>query len=181
MAVRDESLIAYFGIHRTNGNDGYVGGILVINDKGIPRDIRFTHPISPNAAQRTLYGNTLEPHIFVELIGSQLVSALAVSPLCCVVEDASLLDLSEHVALPIVHIEPANAPRASNGRSEGAYRLDSGISGDRPVNIKVVQATDEEVIRDILSRISAHHDLLEPFDRIATAVELLPSMDSDFA
>ena len=181
MNVRDESLIAYFGIHKTTGNDGYIGGVLVINDEGIPRDFRFTHPISPNAVQRALYGDTLKPHIFVELIGSQLVGALTLSPFCVVVKDASLLDLHEHVALPIAYIEPTRASRASNGRSEGAHRLDSGISGGRPVNVRMARTADAEAVREALSRFSAKVDLMEPFDRITTAVELLPSIDSDFA
>lgn len=181
MTNQEKHLIAYLGIRKTKDDGGYIGGLLIINDRGIPRDFRCTSPLRPNVTQRALYGDTLESHISVELLGLQLLDAITLPTLCCVVEDSVLLELRERVDLPIVHIEQSRESDSSNGGSNGRFRLESSISGVQPVTIRTYQKADYEAVGKTLGNAFGRIDLLEPFDRITSAIDILSVRDDSFA
>ena len=125
--------IAYFAVHRTQDNLGYIGGLLVINDRGVPQEFRCTAPIRPTNVQKALYGETLEPYMFSELIGPPLVKSLNAMPYCCVVETQKLLEMRERVDLPVIHLEKYGEALSADARSTEQNRLDSENHGFQPI------------------------------------------------
>ena len=76
-----EVTLAYFTVRRTQDQEGYIGAILVIDNHGIPKEFRCTHPIRPTVVQKALYGNNLESQISFELCGKPLIGELT-NPMC---------------------------------------------------------------------------------------------------
>ena len=46
----------------TSTNLGYLGAILVSDEKGFPLEFQYTDPILPTKLQKVLYGNSLEKY-----------------------------------------------------------------------------------------------------------------------
>jgi hypothetical protein len=53
----------------------YLGGILVVDKKGIPLEFKYVEPIRPSRLQAVLYGNTIDRYIRVESVGIPLIES----------------------------------------------------------------------------------------------------------
>ena len=189
MADHKQILVAFLAVRPTQDGEGYLGGLLVTDETGIPQEFRCTHPLRPTAPQKALYGDTLEPHIFNQLVGVPLIRASTTSPVFCCVEEPILLQLADDVHLPIVHLQRLGEVLAvddfqSDG-SSGAQqprRIDSERGGFQPISANFGRGhePDLETILDDLQRVFNQIDLLEPFDRITTAINALVERDPRF-
>ena len=177
---RNDTLIAYFAVH-TNG-EGYIGAMIVIDDKGVPQEFRCTLPVRPTNAQKALYGSTLQPHVFNELIGSPLAAALSTRPKCYIVANTMLLELREYTDTPVVHFEKYGESLSPDADADAQHRLDSSIGGFQPITVITHRdyATDYESVRHQLEDIFNRIDLSEPFERIKTAINVLVARDDRF-
>src|SRR5262245_22712459 len=72
---------------------GYIGGYLIANAWGRPLEFRVSNPVQPSRAQQILYGDTLRPYIFAELIGKTLVGNTATSVEIIITHCRPILDL----------------------------------------------------------------------------------------
>lgn len=182
MSTQNDILIAYFSVHNTNDDAGYIGGMLVIDDSGVPQEFRCTLPVRPTVPQRALYGNTLEPYVFNELIGLPLTQSLTSRPKCYVVDHNGLLNLRESVALPVIHLEKYGEGLSTDASSDDRHRLDSDLGGYQPITARMHPShnDDYESVRGIFDHTSNRIDLLEPFERIATAIKVLSERDNRF-
>ena len=184
---QDEIELAFFAVRRTQDQEGYIGAILVIDNHGIPREFRCTHPVRPTLVQKALYGNNLEWHIGFELCGKPLLGELTSHPVACLVESTGMLGLREAVPLPVVHAQrlgdmlgvSAQTDGESGGRIE---RLDSEINDFQPLAVHCYGGfeTDIEETLPALRRVFQYVDLMEPFERITTAVTVLGERDERF-
>src|SRR5262245_43797603 len=89
----------------------YVGGLLVTNKLGRPLAFQCTTPVKPNRTQEILYGPTLKPFLFSELIGKTLMERLQVKPQLLLIDQPELLDLRDHLDLPIACVVAAGKGR----------------------------------------------------------------------
>src|SRR5260370_31650924 len=80
----------------------YRGAILVTNAWGKPLEFRCTAPVKPNPVQRTLYGQTLLPHILVELIALPLLQSCQAKPEVILVQEGSFFDIRHRTDTPVV-------------------------------------------------------------------------------
>ncbi len=178
----NDTFIAYFSVHSTSDNAGYMGGIMVIDRRGVPQEFHCTLPTRPTGAQKALYGDTLRPYLFNELIGSPLVKALKAPPHLCLVESKMMLELRERVDVPVIHLEKYGESLSPGGGSAKQNRLESGIGGFQPITAATHHGyeSDYESVREALEQVFNQVDLLEPFQRIATAVRVLSERDSRF-
>src|SRR5258708_21460228 len=96
--------IAFLGYMELEKGSAYRGGILVADEWGKPLEFRCTAPVRPNPVQRTLYGETLMPHIAVELVGTPLLRTLEERPEVVVIQDDVFFDLRNHTATPVLRI-----------------------------------------------------------------------------
>ena len=178
----NDAVIAYFSVHSTNDNKGYMGGMMVIDRRGVPQEFHCTLPTSPTGAQKALYGDTLKPYLFNELIGAPLVKALKTPPHLCLVESEMMLELRERIAVPVLHLEKYGEGLSPDGGPAIQNHLESGRGGFQPITATTHYSyeTDYESVREALEQVFNQVDLLEPFQRIATAIKVLSERDSRF-
>ena len=189
MAERKESLVAFLAVRTTQDGEGYLGGVLVTDETGVPKEFRCTHPIRPTVTQKALYGANLLPHIFIHLIGLPLIRSLTTNPLFCSVSEPILLRMRDDVDLPIFHFERLGDVMEVGDpgldRSElvsASKRIDSERGGFQPISATCHHGheSDLEALSGDLHQVSNDIDLLEPFTRIVTAINALSARDERF-
>jgi len=133
------------------------GGSLVTDDKTRPIEFRCTSPIRPNEYQRVLYGKTLDSYVFVDLIGTPLVTATKESIDLALVEDERFLEIRPNVKVPVVLLAL------------------SGQDGTAPsVTLRTHPRfeTEEAAVRSqLIPLFNEQRDLLEPFERVRLALD----------
>ena len=181
--------VAFFAVRQTADNIGYIGAVLVTDEKGIPREFRCTHPVKPTPAQRALYGDNLETYITFELCGKPLVDAMTTNPVACLVESRRNVALREIVSLPVLYVErfgeilaPESAPVNGEPSSRSSERLTSRAGGFEPLRVLHHDGYDEDFgeARTALERVFQYVDLLEPFERITVALRAVYERDERF-
>ena len=146
-------------------DNALVGGMLVTNKLGRPLEFQCTTPVKPNRTQEILYGPTLKPFLFSELIGKTLIERLQVKPQLVIIDQSELLDLRGHVDLPI-----ACVIRKGNTADDLAdqTRLSLGI---QRVRFHPDHPEDIETVREQSRSISNDADTQEPVDRVREALQ----------
>ena len=113
---------------------GFVAGLLVTNRFSRPLEFQCTTPVKPNRTQELLYGPTLRPFILGELLSRPLIEKVSVKPDLIVTDRPEMLNLREHVRVPVVQIDsteshaPSALPTAS-GPDAGAADVPAPPSG----------------------------------------------------
>ena len=69
----------------------YIGGSMVTDGYGLPKEFRYTEPIQPTKIQQILYGQVLNSYIKREVILETLLKSVESKFKCLLVEDESLL------------------------------------------------------------------------------------------
>jgi hypothetical protein len=143
----------------------FVGGLLVTNKLGRPLEFQCTTPVKPNRTQEILYGPTLKPFLYSELIGKTLIERLQVRPQLLLIDQPELLALREHLDLPL-----ACVVAGGRGRDELPDQTHIAL-GNRRVWFHPDHPDDEDRVREYSQRIPADADTSEPIDRVREALE----------
>lgn len=69
----------------------YIGGIMVVDERGLPLEFRYTEPIQPTKIQQVLYGSVLNRYIKTDVILETLLKSLESKPNLLVVNDDSFM------------------------------------------------------------------------------------------
>jgi hypothetical protein len=69
----------------------YIGGLMVVDGRGLPVEFRYTEPIQPTKIQQVLYGSVLSRYIKTEVILETLLKSLESKPHLLLVNDESFL------------------------------------------------------------------------------------------
>lgn len=77
--------LGFLSLFLTMDKTGFLGATLVTDSQGVPIEFRCTHPVKPNAIQKTLYGETLTLHVGVNLCGIPLLKSLQNKPALVIV------------------------------------------------------------------------------------------------
>lgn len=156
----------HFGFLRVAQTElGFVGGILVTNSMGRPLEFQCTTPVRPNKTQEILYGPTLEPFLYSELIGKTLLERLNVKPSLVVIQQDSLLDLRLHIDMPvacIVAIDSKQAVLADQTRIQLGRQL---------LKFHPNFPDDHQLVAQQQSIIPDDAELGEPLDRVKDALQ----------
>ncbi len=141
----------------------YVGGMLVTNQLGRPLEFQCTTAVRPNRTQTILYGPTLTPFVFSELIGKTLFARLDVKPQLVIADQDALLPLRRQIASPVACLvspeasrELADVTRWEHGRHVMRFHEEHG--------------EDRESVAAMLSNLPADADLREPLERVSEAL-----------
>jgi len=141
-------------------DQGYVGGLLVTNHLGRPLEFQCTTPVRPNRTQEILYGPTLQPFIYAELIGKTLYERVSIKPQMIVVQQDNLLELRRQIDLPIACV------------LEGGSSMDHAIQlGRQSLARHAEYPEDVERIAAIHARIPNDADIAEPLERVRDALQ----------
>jgi hypothetical protein len=151
------------------------GGILITDEQTKPLEFRVTAPVRPTNFQRTLYGDILMEHILVELVTVPLLSALSQKPDVIVVRDPLFLGANERQSIPLVRVFKDGEIRFAG--SNKAEQLSSNTGKYEPILIETSKSLDSRLpeFRGRLADVFAQRSLLEPFDRILTALQQVHS------
>ncbi|MEZ6058361.1 MAG: hypothetical protein R3C01_16800 [Planctomycetaceae bacterium] len=144
---------------------GAVGGLLVTNRMGRPLEFQCTTPVKANRTQEILYGPTLRPFVYSELIGKTLWERLQVKPQLLIVNQLELLELRMHISVPVGCILES----ASEARDLPDH-LKIQI-GHHQISLHPEFAEDLVSIQEQSKHIPSDADLHEPIDRIGDALE----------
>jgi len=144
----------------------YVGGLLTTNDYGLPLEFLCTKPVAPSRLQRILYGDILEYHLTVELIGKTILSSVNVPPSLFLVKEETLLDLRKESSYPIAFIGP-------NLMSDDVVKIPDGPEGQSALDVKTCSShpNDKSVVKEILEVCTTKMSITEPFVRIEAAIK----------
>ncbi|MEJ5256665.1 MAG: hypothetical protein WHS64_00265 [Fervidobacterium sp.] len=154
-------MIGYLSVKSIDGK--YLGGILIVNDYGIPVEFKYSEPIVPTRLQQIIYGNSLEYYLNTEIISKGLIQKLENRPELLLVEDPMLLFDKNIVMVTLL-------PQMVNEKTEGNEAVvnvnNKSIRITFPENIKVENTLVQKVVE-----LSQKFDIFEPFDRIEKALE----------
>ncbi|WP_417850047.1 hypothetical protein [Thalassoglobus sp.] len=143
---------------------GYVGGLLVTNQLGRPLEFQCTTPIRPNKTQEILYGPTLEPFVYSELIGKTLFERLKVQPELVIISQDELIDLRMAIPVPVGCLVSKNDPQQD---LPDQTRIQLGM---QQLRFHRDYAGDQDLLEQKCARISSDADLAEPLERVKDAL-----------
>ena len=180
-------MLGFLALYETPSQDGYLGAVLITDMQGTPQEFRCTYPVKPTPIQKSLYGDTLEPHIGVNLCGIPLMESIKSKPLLIIVRREVLLNVRTACPYPIIFIrragevidiETVDSPKTKLTKE----RLESSTGKFQPIVFSPHPDFEDDIssTRKNLEEIFAHLDPLEPFERIQKAIEVLAKQDSKF-
>lgn len=179
----------------------YVGGLMVVDYRGMPVAFHYTEPIQPNRIQQILYGQSLSRYIRQEVMLGALLKGLNTSFDCVVVDDNHLLtaDVEKRLSAPVVRIsEPQSASRLGEAGTIAPQGDDDYLVQPTPEanpirvqtvgkpstqsNVKALPehagsdaaisaAVIPNAISNIIAPLASEMDLAEPLKRIDKALE----------
>ena len=136
-------------------DDGWLSAAVLVTDADTrPSEFRITDPIHTDEVQRVLYGSTYEGELYGTCLTAPLLEALQEDPDVVLVRDQKLLVLGD-LDVPVLWI-------GRDAEAESGFVVGSRGGGER------VQS-----LRAQLSEAVSGRDLLEPFERIETALTRL--------
>jgi hypothetical protein len=159
-AARDKLHLGFLRIVESPAGD--VGGMLVTNRMGRPLEFQCTSPVKANRTQEILYGQTLRPFLHSELIGKTLVERLQVKPDIILIDQPSLLDLRNHVEVPVACLLSG---QATDLPDQTCVQL-----GGQSVYVHRDHPSDSDRITRHADQITANADLGEPLERVKDAL-----------
>lgn len=143
----------------TERDDGWVSSAVLVTDATTrPLEFRVTDSVHTDDVQRVLYGDMFESHLYGTVLAAPLLDALRETPDVLLVRDQRLLALHGESELPVLWI----------GRDDDDGGVVVGFRGD--------EAPLHEM-RSQLGDAVRGRDLLEPFERIAAALEQISASE----
>jgi len=151
------------------------GGMLITDANGKPVEFRCTSPIKPNAVQKTLYGNTLMPHIASELVDLPLLVNAQTKPSVVLVQQEEFLSMRAKQELPLIlaRRQGQDMKVATEENSSSPEELVTSPSGKFAPIVLTSHwdfAGDIAQCKQALGSAFATCDLLEPFERVRAAL-----------
>jgi hypothetical protein len=147
---------------------GYLGGYLVTNLWGRPLEFRLSTAVQPNRIQQILYGGTLQPYIYGDLIGKALVEKTGTPVRLIFTDREPALDLRHRLETPVAWLAPPDDTGAvARFGADSVARPAAAARG--PVLCHPRYPDDVPVVRDLLGQLDGV-DLQEPFTRIREAI-----------
>lgn len=177
-SIREETL-GYLWMDDERGV--FRGAVLLTDFRGIPKDFRYSDPITPSRIERVLYGGALEVYLREEIILTSLLGALEVKPglwLCSARELMRPLRALGNLPTALLQestrepLDFAGEIRPLGEETSFVVQLSELAA---PVRLEVVRE-DLPKVGDIvafLGRAAETMDVREPFGRIAKALQTL--------
>lgn len=180
-----EEYIAFFSLEQTIDKKGVIGAILVTDDLGMPQEFRVTFPVKPTNLQKRLYGESLPVHIGVTLCGEPLYNALKNKPELLLVSHRIFLPLSAKVNSEVVHVRRVGEAIVVDreGVTTPEKNIHSKSGRFQPIQVFYPPNYNEQEQEETTILIEKYFqgiDLIEPFDRIKSALEALAEQDERF-
>ncbi len=168
------------------GEQGLIGGYLVLNTLGRPLEFHCTAPVKTNRAQEILFGPTLKPFLYGEQIGQTLLEKSQFQPLFICTDLLPILSMRDTITTPVVLVQAEDTAGSSERDDERQLRIDGahrgstvglqeatgttfGLGGCR-LSVAPRHAADREQVTQAWQPYADGFNLREPFDRIREAI-----------
>ena len=160
--------LGFLGTHRFEKGAAIRGAILITGVETKPLEFRVTAPVRPEKFQEMLYGELLDEHISIELMGLPLLSAVQQKPSLIIVRNTLFLRLNSRQEIPTVLLLAEEEPLIKGYFTKSLNLPDS----NRPT-VKICTSGQFEPkleeIAQALQPIFLIRDLMEPFSRLEKA------------
>jgi hypothetical protein len=169
-------MLGYFAIFATSINSPrYMGGLLITDEAGLPVDFRYTEPVIPTRLQQVLYGQGMAHYIKTQVILPTLLAECAEHQLTYVfTEDAALLHAQPNVvnlvSLKPTQLDPLDERMQPLGDTECLLQVQAAIP---PIKVCWQVQQQADTLHNALFGLSQHMMVLEPFERVNTALKML--------
>lgn len=155
----------------------YLGGVLIVDKKGIPIEFKYIEPIKPSRLQTLLYGNTMDRYIRIESVGIPLVDAIEHKPNILFIREEPFLEESKW-SFPIVSISRYKGEVLAN---IGEFKeLENGefllkIDTNLPIRARIDKKSRERLqdLIILLIEVGQNFDIMEPFSRLEEAIKFI--------
>jgi len=165
----------------------YRAGLLVTDEKGKPLELRATGPLRPDRIQALLYGDTLVPTIAQELCGQPLIDSLREEPDVIAVDHEAFLPLHNDDR-PVVYIcrtgqeLEVDMDSDVHPQERPSEEVLQPVAGRfEPVVLRFAPGMEDEarqLLRSKLAHLFETFDIVEPFERVAKALDILHEQQS---
>lgn len=156
----------------------FAGGLMVVDDRGLPIDFRYTDPVTPSKVQQLLYGKALDRYVRQDVIFKHLTEKMEQRPALLLVDDEHLLGLSASVPVAMVvetRMPPLREGAYSQPITATEFLLQLGETGS-PIRVRLANSEPgaaEKVSELLLEAARQGLDPAEPFGRIRGALDVL--------
>ena len=179
-----KQLIGYITVE--SQENYFRGAALVTDSRGIPTDFRYTEPVRPTKLERILYGSALDIYLREDIILDNLLSAVETKPSLWILSDEELMDPVQKISkLPAVVIATsARSPLEQSGQCEptgesGVFMLQAdNISAPLRLTVSPDNVSKISQFAQFLTASAEDMELLEPFSRIARALEAVAETET---
>ena len=174
--------LSYLDVLRLTG-EVFMGGLMTVNELGLPTEFIYSEPIKPAKLQLSLYGTTLGRYLMIDVVGKGLIEASQSRGVPVILARDELLPLATRVKRPLCLV---NATSQRPLGDTGEIRPREGTSGEEEflAQLNEVQSPYHFTIFDRVSfpveqhlkafiDCAARFDLLEPLNRVRRTLELL--------
>ncbi|MCX7427490.1 MAG: hypothetical protein NTW96_17910 [Planctomycetia bacterium] len=174
----NNTFFAYIDIQELEGGHSIRGAALVTDAATEPIEFRCTSAIRPTLLQKTLWGKRLEGHIACHLVGRPLLDALSNRFGLVIVRKPEFVELRASIEVPLVQLlrneELAKVSPLTSTDGDDDMLQDTGGQFE-PIVLKTHRKhrDDLNVAREILTDTFRSHNVLEPFERIKNALDLI--------
>jgi len=176
-------MIGFLIMEKTTREDGLITALMITDNKGYPLEFKATTPVRPSLVQKTLYGDKLEHYVGVELCGKQLVRQTGRKPKLIVIPETKLLDISDATDNDIVAIwrsgESIRVEENPDDLKKGTIKSTAFQTIVYEGRFKDDSSKKEAVT--FLQVCSNNFDLIEAFERMRAALQLLAKEDSRYS
>jgi len=171
--------LAYL-ITKQIASGGFLGAVLICDEKGFPLEFRYTEPIIPTKIQKVLYGNNLEKYLKVDVILDSLLKVLSSNFDILIVSDDILLEYKE--TQNILKMSSTQNPILSKedkiqkvNTNECLIRIPLSEQPIRLLFPKNFNCEGEpfDTISSTLLAVGENVDILEPLSRIQKSLDLI--------
>jgi len=174
----DKIRIAFLDTNQFENGQCLRGAVLVTDAGTEPVEFRCTSPIRPTLLQKTLWGRRLDAYLASHLIGKPLLAALTNKVAVVIVRKPEFVELRPLIQIPLIQLlrnEELTMASPLTLEVSGDDVIESAAGRFEPVVPKVHQEypDDRKTSRELLAEVFRSHNLLEPFDRIAAALDLV--------
>ncbi len=171
----------------TSTKMGYLGAILVSDEKGFPLEFQYTDPIAPTKLQKVLYGSSLEKYLKVDVLLDNLLNVLSNNIDILIVKDEQLLD-SQKSNIDIIRIAETGIVAGESSKEVEKVKEDEYILQyskiASPVRITFKNKVEEgdalfEKVSSIIKQLGENIDIVEPLERVQKSVDVIISKDKE--
>ncbi len=154
----------------------HMGGILITNQIGVPLEFKYTEPVTATKLHKILYGSVLDKYLRENVIRDRLGKEVRTLPNYFITTYDEKEFLGPIADRDVVAIQKYNLPPEELSGAFNRIREREAVIEleDDAVFLRLAFSTSDETIQlsmvAWLQEIARTMDILEPLDRIATAL-----------